>query len=368
MPQWVGHQPPVPSGPPPGTPGGPPPWGPPQQWTGPPGPPPRRGRGKWILAGLATIAVIALTVAITVLVTRPDSGGDSPTPQNGSVSEFASADDRGPVGIITEDPTCAAWGRVANEYVSQEKNARWGERDPLVPATAWTPEQRAMYEAVGTAMRSLSDQVIGLAKTTPNRVMRELYSQFAAYARVFSAAISTYTVSDNANAAVADSIASTLVNVCSAITVGSAATQAPFVPKAPAPSKAAAPGDPASPQRFLADTTSVCSEWTSNFEKFDSDTAQWRAIDAGISAAQWTPEQKALNEAVAPVMVAAADDMIRLGQQSGNPTFEDFAVLSAQYRHAYVQALPTYTSADNYLVNVATNLANAVYQACKAAA
>ncbi len=33
-------------------------------------------RGKWILAGIAALAVIAVTVVITVLVVRPDSGDD----------------------------------------------------------------------------------------------------------------------------------------------------------------------------------------------------------------------------------------------------------------------------------------------------
>src|SRR5215207_646298 len=82
-------------GPPPG---GAPQWGPQQPWGPPPGPPRRGGgKGKWILAGIAVLAVIAVTVVITVLVVGKDSvGGDSPTPTNGSDSEFASAGDKGP--------------------------------------------------------------------------------------------------------------------------------------------------------------------------------------------------------------------------------------------------------------------------------
>ena len=55
-------------------------------------------------------------------------------------------------------------------------------------------------------------------------------------------------------------------------------------------------------------------------------------------------------------MSANADEMERLGRQSGNPTFEDIAVLAAQYQRAYVTALPTYTSADNFLLQSATFL------------
>ena len=61
-----------------------------------------------------------------------------------------------------------------------------------------------------------------------------------------------------------------------------------------------------------------------------------------------------------------ADDVERLGRSSGNPVLEDFAVLAAQYRRAYVLALSSYTSVDNYLANASTNLVKSVYSACKA--
>src|ERR1700754_5066465 len=112
-PQW---------GAPGGQPGGAPQWGPQQPWVPPPGPPPNRGgKGKWIFGGIALLAVIAVTVVITVLVVDKNSGGgESPTPTNGSASDFASANDKGPVGIITEDPTCAAWNRINHSAVDVE--------------------------------------------------------------------------------------------------------------------------------------------------------------------------------------------------------------------------------------------------------
>src|SRR6201991_1379213 len=104
-PQW---------GAPGGQPGGAPQWGPQQPWAPPPGPPPNRGgKGKWIFGGIAVIAVIAVTVVITVLVVGKGSGS-SPTPTStstataGPTSDIASANDKGPATIITEDPTCAA--------------------------------------------------------------------------------------------------------------------------------------------------------------------------------------------------------------------------------------------------------------------
>ena len=42
-------------------------------------------------------------------------------------------------------------------------------------------------------------------------------------------------------------------------------------------------------------------------------------------------------------MSAFADKLQALGERSGNLTLQDFAELSAQYRRAYVQSLPSYT-------------------------
>src|SRR4051794_32951096 len=207
-----------------GEPRGVPQWGPQQPWGPQPGTPPGRGgKGKWILAGIAVLAVIAVTVVITVLVVGKDSGSSpNPTPTNGNGSDFASANDKGPVGIITEDPTCAAWGRINDAVVSEEKTVGWSNRDQSVPASAWSPDQRSMYDKVGKAMRSAADQTVGLAKLTPHRVMRELYLQFIAYSRALAEKMPQYTAEDKQWGTAPDTVGSSLVSICAAITAGSA--------------------------------------------------------------------------------------------------------------------------------------------------
>jgi hypothetical protein len=118
---------------------------------------------------------------------------------------------------------------------------------------------------------------------------------------------------------------------------------------------------------LLNDRNSVCGEWDSLVSKFSEDTKAWRAIDKNVAAKDWTPEQKRLNDEVAPVMLASADEMERLGRGSGNPTLEDIAILAAQYRRGFVTTLPTYTSADSYLELTTTNLVRLINWACKAA-
>jgi hypothetical protein len=305
-----------------------------------------------------------------MLVVGKDSGGGSPTPSptNGNGSDFASANDKGPVGIITDDPTCDAWGRIAREYSAQAQSVKWGERDQNIPADAWTADQRTMYDTVGKAVNNATDQTKNLVKLTPHRVMRELYEQLIAYGRAFTSRIPSYTAADRYLAGATDGITSALSSICSAIDYKSAQPLAPLISEPASPSRIAPPGDPSHPERFLTSSNPVCSDWTSALSKFDADTAAWRALDPKIPADQLTPEQKAVNDSVAPVMSAHADSIERLAGQSGNEVFEDVGVLSALYLRAFVKSMPTYTVADNYLSEAATFLTSSINAACKATA
>jgi hypothetical protein len=350
-----------------------PPWGPQQPWLAPP---PRKGAGRrWALAALTLGAVIAISVAGTMFFTRGGSGGNqgAPAPPSPSTfgtlpaSEVASANDTGPVAVITEDRSCAGWGRINNALAAQEAEG-WDQRDPSIPASAWTPDQRAPYLTVGDAMRHAAGQTAALAKLTPHRVMRELYEQATAYWLAYADRIPTLTRADDTLTRVPAAISGALVAICGAIfPYRSAEAWGPLVPATDPPVQAAPPGDPADPQRFLSATSPVCADWATAQSRFVTDTADWRALDPNITAAQWTPQQKAVNDAVAPVMNSYADRVQSLGERSGNPTFQDFAVLTAQYRRAYVLSLPSYTAADNYLASAATYLGAAVKGACRSA-
>jgi hypothetical protein len=316
---------------------------------------------------VAVVLAIALTAVVTVLVVRPDSG-TSTAQGNPDVtnSEFASVRDNGPVTIITDDPTCDAWNTVAGESASVTDSVKWDDRDTSIPATAWTPDQRAMYDSAGTAMTRAANQAEGLVTKTPHRVMRELYEQFIAYTRAFVQSIPSYVPADNHLTVAASGAGNGLANICGAIMYRSAQAVALLVPAVSNPTDSSRKYE-ISTTVLLNDRNSVCGEWDSLVSKFSEDTKAWRAIDKNVAAKDWTPEQKRLNDEVAPVMLASADEMERLGRGSGNPTLEDIAILAAQYRRGFVTTLPTYTSADSYLELTTTNLVRLINWACKAA-
>lgn len=347
----------------PGPYGGPGQFGPPQQqWPGSV-PPKKGGAGKWVLGAVALVAVIAVTAVVAVSCTKNSGGGGgSSAPNNTSI---ASANDTGPVGIITEDPSCAPWYPITKTLSEATKNG-WDKRDPSIPASGWTPEQRSQYEAAAQAMRSAADQTVALVKLTPHRVMRELYEQFIAYTRAYVSNIPTYRAADDSLNTVASTIISVANSICGAITYGSAAMRGPLVDSGPSPQNPAQPGDVSNPSKFMLTPDPECAEWKSTGDKFSSDPAlvAWLKEDTTIPSAEWSEQYKLENQTVAPVLTRMANEYERLGRQSTNPVVSDIGILASQYLRGFVGAIPTYTSSDGQLYNVFSKAGGIILSAC----
>jgi hypothetical protein len=365
--QW---RPPQPmGGPSQGPPFGPSPWGPPQ----PPGPPNRGSGLKWVLGAIVLLVVVAVSVGATLLFTRGDTGGESPTgtasptSSSGPASDIASANDKGPVSVITEDPTCAPWTPINNTLANRQQRSGWTNRDPSIPSVTWSPDLRTMFREAGDAMRDAADQAIPLVKMTPHRVMRELYEQFIAYARAYDESVPTYEATDNHFANVAVSTTFVLTSICAAAENGSAAARGPLIRPANAPTATAPLGDPAKPQRFLASPDSVCRQWKSAGQQYDSDIATWAQTDPTVPVDQWSAEQRTLSVEATSVLESYADTMESLGAHSSNPVLQDIATLAAVYLRSYSTALPTYGPNDQYLYTTAVQASAIVDEACLAA-
>jgi hypothetical protein len=325
---------------------------------------------KWAMGAVGAVAILATVVALVLLFGGGGSGGpkgahpDSGTNQDAAAG-VASAKDNGPIGVITDDPSCTAWAGINNE-LAHSGEGLWNDRDRSVPASAWTPKLRAQYIAAAQSMRGAAAQAVGLVKLTPHRVMRELYQQFIAYARAYAERVPKYTPADNDLAGAANSASSALGAICAAITDGSAAVRGPLVPPSAPPSDIAAVGNPANPQPFLTSSNPACGDWKSALDQFGKDTAEWQKLDPNVPAIYWNREQKAVNYAVAPVMNTYATKLEQLGRQSDNAVWQDLANLSAEYRRAFVVALPTYTPTDNHLANAANFASTTILGACAA--
>ncbi|WP_409430013.1 Vmc-like lipoprotein signal peptide domain-containing protein [Mycobacterium sp. SMC-16] len=371
-------QPPTWGAPPPQQPGGWPgqpgpggQWGPQQPWPAPV-PPKKGGAAKWAIGAVSLVAVIAVTAVVAVSCTKnsgDSNGGGGGTQTSAAPADVASANDKGPVGIITEDPSCAPWGPITNTLAGVEGKG-WRDRDPSIPASLWTPDARTQYETVGKAWRKAADQIVPLARMTPHRAMRELYEQSIVYMRAYADSISTYKPIDDNLARTAATAGLVITYVCDAISSGSAAARASAVPPQKPPTVVAPVGDPAHPTRMFETADSVCSNLSLTLDQLAQNPAfkSWMTTDPQIPASNWSPEQQSLTEAVIPAMNSMADALEKLTETSSNPVVKDFILLGVQYQRTYVEALSTYQPNDHTLYSAGQGAAAVVRMACNYAA
>ncbi len=339
---------------------------PPQQGWGQPPAPPKNNSLKWLLIGVAVLLVIAISVGATLVFTR-DGGDSSPraTGTSPAPGEIASANDTGPVSIITEDPTCEPWRPIIDTLAKQERQG-WEKRDFSLSATSWTEDQRKLHNEVAEAMRAAADQTVALARMTPHRLMRELYEQSIAYWRAYADSIPTYTQRDNSLAVVARNSTGALVSICASIDHGAASARSHLATSSTVePSTTDLPQDPSATKVFLSSISgTTCPDWQSAAAQFDPDIAQWRALDPNVPASDWTAEQQAIVDAASRTMLDFAHRIESIGRESANPALEDFAMLSAQYWRTFAQSLTSYVPADAYLSATAAYTEFLVRNAC----
>ncbi len=351
----------------------PPTFPPPAPGSGP-RPPRRRTRRRWALIGVALVlALVAVGVAVTLL--GRDSGGrpiaaTSPTTSTTTMPPAASAGDVGPVGLITEEPTCARWLAISPKWPIDPPTNTAGVSPVNLPRSSWTPQQQSVMQTMANNIRAEAGQTAVLANTTPHRVMRELYEQFVAYGVAFADAVAgNYVREDSGLLYSKNHLLDTLASVCVAMRGGAPAARSALVTAAPgAPSRVAPPQDPADPQRFVtASDVPACvglESLTRNYASNPTVTA-WTDSDKATPASKWDPKQKALNDAVAPIMLTLADDVERATGPGNNPVMADFGTLFAQYERVFVKALPVYDPSDFQLEAVASGMLYMLAQACQ---
>lgn len=368
--------PPVPAPGPYPAPRPPGPWPPPPGWA----PPPRRTRLWWALGAAALVAAVVATVTGVALTAAHRDGAAgtaaSPTSSGPAAAPVASSNDTGPVGIITDEPTCSTWEPIGHTWLVTAPTETWdkthpGQQLPVeIAGAVWNPEQRAAMQKTASATRLAATKTMALTRTTPHRVTRELYEQFIIYGRAFADAIeNNYLPAQSALGATAESAFNALVSLCQTVDNGVAAARSSLASALDSPPHPGPPQDLAHPQRFL--TTSdltACGEFRTLSRKYNDNPTfkDWDKSDHLTPATMWTPEQRALNEAVVPVMVNLADDMQRTVARGNNPVMQDLGDLAAQYQRVYAKALPTHTIFDGELNGVAQYVRYVVKDACDA--
>ncbi|MCV7422151.1 hypothetical protein H7K45_16500 [Mycobacterium yunnanensis] len=337
-------------------------------------------RARWIATIVATVVVVVVGAAV-VLTARgtgdaagstsalPSAATPNPVAPDSRPTTVASAADTGPLALLTTDVTCGPWDNVQTAVgVAQRRG--WSQRDPSVPASAWSPDVRAQYQAVGDALRSGTATAVTLAAQTPSRAMRELYDTFVVYGRLYADALPTYEAPDDALATTSMAALDAITDVCAANRSISAMPQLPDVEPAPAPTALPDVGDPAAPARFLprGQPNPSCGPWVAATADLRTQIEPWSTVDPGVGVGQWTSQQRAIQDGAARIFAAHADVMQAAGRGSGNAVFEDLATFGATYLRAFVAEEPLYWSGVHDLAEVGLSVDGLLAAACQSAA
>lgn len=110
----------------------------------------------------------------------------------------------------------------------------------------------------------------------------------------------------------------------------------------------------------------VCAEWNPIATDYASKQAEWAKTDPNVPAAQWSPQERALNMGIIPVLRDQAADMRRLAEKAEDPLLRALLESQAVYEEAYANRLPNYQPNDQRLWQAAINFSSAVNSLCTA--
>lgn len=307
---------------------------------------PGSGRRPWMLIGVVFAAVAALVAGLLIWQAR---SGDAPGADGGL--------DR-TVGLLTEkDPVCDDWIRYADELA--ENLEPWSAIDKTISAGRWTPEQRAVVERSAESMTSAADRFETILPTTKNIVLRELIAQSIVFWRKYVERLPRYVYTDSMIAGVAGNFGSATTFMCTAVPIVVAGNHT----GKPVTSSARHPGE-LKPFIFASDDS--CEGVISLLDRQNRVLRGWASGDPSVPAAEWTANERKLNEAAIPVLEADARQAQMLAEATNNLILSDILTTYRAYLRAYTQALPDYEPDDGQLWKVATFLGGGLGAACKA--
>lgn len=150
-------------------------------------------RTPWVGIGVAAAALMLAGVVGGAIGYRSGSGtqtGSAPR----TVTVTAPPTEFSPTIPATPDPVCGAWTALRRDY--QAKLTAWLAIDPAIPASQWTPEQRAVSTSAIADLRAEAADVRLLSERTQDPLLSALLDAQAMYEDQAAAQIPDYQASD----------------------------------------------------------------------------------------------------------------------------------------------------------------------------
>ena len=134
-----------------------------------------------------------------------------------SPSKFATpADPSNPQKFLTAyDPICPEWDRLLNQFFAD--SVGWQRLDAAIPASEWSPEQRATVEAVLPVMNKFADDLEDIGRKSEDPTLQDFAVFAAQYRRAYTAALPSYTAADSYLSGASVEMASAINDACKAV-------------------------------------------------------------------------------------------------------------------------------------------------------
>ncbi len=256
------------------------------------------------------------------------------------------------------DPVCDEWGAATAELSSREK--KWLTLDRDIPAAEWTPEQREIYVSVGEAMTTAADNFESMLPKARSVVLQELIAQTIVYMRAYVQRIPKYVESDYFINGVAFNFLSAVTYMCNAGTLL-------HFPDAGGNASPSSAPEPAALTPFMSNEKDpACEELLEVLRRQRKYLSGWVSADTRIPAEQWTPAQRALNNAAREVILRDIKEMRALAEVAESAIMADLLVTRADYMQAFADAIPTYKPNDEYLWSTIASIGGGLEAACEA--
>ncbi|WP_317158183.1 hypothetical protein [[Mycobacterium] appelbergii] len=113
------------------------------------------------------------------------------------------------------DPVCAEWGRVAASF--SKKQQAWAKTDPRVPASRWSPKQRAVTLAVIPVMKEEAAAMRRLADKAVDPFLVGIMKGQAVYEDEYAKRLPKFQPRDHDYWQAASALRGTVKSVCSAV-------------------------------------------------------------------------------------------------------------------------------------------------------
>lgn len=113
------------------------------------------------------------------------------------------------------DRVCGEWAAIAKRFMAQRED--WVATDPNIPASQWSPQQRALTAAVIPTMKDEAEELRQLADRASAPELKTLLQLRAQYEAAFADRLATYTQSDHALWAAAIDFANAADSFCTAM-------------------------------------------------------------------------------------------------------------------------------------------------------